>query len=143
MACGGEVSAPNNQKGADTEVCPYMDASPLPRAGEGEEGEGLAPRAEVEQHNQQVGVVHDVVAVHIALTARVAEVEQHNQQVGVVHTAVAVHIALRTYPRNHAHIGECSCSAGYWLVRLLAFKVASARYWLPCGMTSATYLTPL
>jgi hypothetical protein len=65
----------------------------------------LAPCAEVEQHNQQVGVVDDVVVIHIALTASVAEVEQHNQQVGVVHAAVAVHIALGSRrARLHRHI---------------------------------------
>ena len=53
----------------------------------------LAPAAEVEQHDQQVGVVDDAVPVEIFVAvARAAELEQHAQQVGVIDAAVAVNI---------------------------------------------------
>jgi len=69
---------------------------PSPTLWERGGGEGkLAPATEVEQHGQQVSVVHNAVAIHIGGRAfGRAEREQYLQQVGVVHTAVAVHIAL-------------------------------------------------
>jgi hypothetical protein len=59
--------------------------------------DALAPTPEVEQHLQQVRVIHNPVAVHIytpEVAARVAKREQHGQQVGVIHAAVGVHIAV-------------------------------------------------
>jgi hypothetical protein len=52
--------------------------------------------AEVEQHGQQVGVVHNPVAVGVLADAALhaAELEQHCQQVGIVDTAVAVDISV-------------------------------------------------
>jgi hypothetical protein len=51
--------------------------------------------AKVEQHGQQVGVVHGTVAVQVSgVQPRRPKVEQHAQQVGVVYAAVAVYIAV-------------------------------------------------
>ena len=59
---------------------------PSPARGRGVRGEGLAPRAEVEQHNQQIGIVNNQIAVHIRrVRTRRAEGEQHLQQVSVIH----------------------------------------------------------
>ena len=70
--------------------------APTPYQQGQDEGEST-PTAEVEQHLQQIGVVHNPVAVHIytpEVAARAAKREQHCQQVGVIHTAVGVHIAV-------------------------------------------------
>jgi len=58
---------------------------------------GLAPAAKVEQHLQQVSVIHNPVAVHIHATeiaARIAEREQYGEQVSIVDATVARHIAV-------------------------------------------------
>ena len=55
----------------------------------------LTPCTEVEQHGEQVGVVHDAVVVGVFRCTVGAKGEQHRQQVSVVHDAVIVHIPQR------------------------------------------------
>jgi hypothetical protein len=57
--------------------------------------DSFAPHAEVEQHQQQVGVIHHAVPVQVYRRVIRAEGEQHLQQVRVVDHIVAVHIAWR------------------------------------------------
>jgi hypothetical protein len=58
-------------------------------------GAFLAACTEVEQHGEQVGVVHDAVAVGVFRCTVGAKGEQHCQQVSIVHDAVIVHIPKR------------------------------------------------
>jgi|YNPMSStandDraft_1061717.scaffolds.fasta_scaffold109733_2 hypothetical protein len=60
------------------EGAPPCAPTPLSHKRERGWGEGLTPAPEVEQHGQQVGVVHDAVAVQVSgVQPRRPEVEQH------------------------------------------------------------------
>ncbi len=49
----------------------------------------------MEQHLQQVGIIHHAIAVHIfwQVGACLTEGEQHGEQVGIIHATAAVYIA--------------------------------------------------
>jgi hypothetical protein len=58
---------------------------------------GVALLPEVEQHNQQIGVVHDTVQVQVlGKITSLPKCEQHHEQVTVVDDVVVVRIAGRT-----------------------------------------------
>jgi hypothetical protein len=52
------------------------------------------PATEVEEHQQQIGVVYDTILIEVGAWVAAAKGEQHIQQVAIVHAAVAVHIPL-------------------------------------------------
>jgi hypothetical protein len=54
---------------------------------------GITPTAEVEQHLQQVGIIHNPVTIQVGQVRIRAKRKQHCQQVTAIHAAVAVHIA--------------------------------------------------
>jgi hypothetical protein len=63
---------------------------------------------EVEQHDQQVGVVNNAVAVEVfgEVIARLPECEQHHQQVAVVDDVVVVRIARARLTRTQSAAGS-------------------------------------
>ncbi len=72
-----------------------------------------ASLSKVEQHREQVGVVHNPVAVGVfrQTAARLTKREQHCEQVGVVHAPVAVDVGATRRLSHQPHAVDRYCTS--------------------------------
>jgi hypothetical protein len=106
----------------------------------------LADCAEVEQHNHQVGVVDPCVAVEVVVRRVLPVVHQDIEQVGIVHEIVSVHIAVEQAHLNRGGLvnfqrdARARPNSELWMRTLMSWTPTgvSCSSTVPSGLTGAT-----